>query len=44
MKDYHGMNKIFEKYFATKKPARATAGVKFVGDFKIEIEAIAYIP
>lgn len=38
------MNGVFKKYFSDEKPTRATAGVKFAGDFKIEIEAIAFIP
>jgi len=43
-KYFDGMNRVFKRYFSEQKPARTTVGIQFPGDFKIEIEAIAYIP
>ena len=44
MKDFSGMNEVFKKHFPGEKPTRSTVGVALAGDYKVEIEAIAYIP
>ena len=38
------MNEIYSQHFPGEKPARSTVGTALAGEYKVEIEAIAYIP
>ncbi len=40
---FDSMNAVYRKYFETKAPARSTLIVDLAADFKVEIEAVAYI-
>lgn len=42
--DFNTMNEIYSGFFPNDKPARTTIIVQLAADFKIEIEAVAYIP
>ena len=42
--DFSQMNEIYKKYFPRNPPARSAIVINLAGDFKIEIEAIAYVP
>ena len=42
--DFSAMNKVYQKYFLKKPPARSCIEVKLVIDATIEVEAIAYSP
>jgi 2-iminobutanoate/2-iminopropanoate deaminase len=44
MKYYEEMNEIYRKYFSTCKPARTCVESKLAKGFRIEMEAIAYVP
>lgn len=44
IEDFARMNKVYKKHFPEESPARSTVGVALAGDYKIEIEAIAYVP
>jgi 2-iminobutanoate/2-iminopropanoate deaminase len=44
MKDFPKMNEVYKKHFPGDKPTRSTVGVALAGDYKVEIEAIAFIP
>lgn len=37
------MNEVYKDYFTSNRPARSCISVKLAKDFRIEIEAIAYI-
>jgi 2-iminobutanoate/2-iminopropanoate deaminase len=40
--DFARMNKVYEKFFPGVKPARSAIIIGLAGDYKIEIEVIAY--
>ncbi|WP_347109282.1 Rid family detoxifying hydrolase [Paenarthrobacter sp. S56] len=42
-RDFAGFNAIYEKYVTAPYPARTTVG-SFLGDFLVEIDAVAAIP
>jgi len=42
--DYDRFNEVFAEEFPQLPPARTTIGVNLIGDFKIEIELVAYTP
>ncbi len=42
--DFAKFNQVYSKFFSGMKPTRSTVIVTLAGDFKVEIEAIAYIP
>jgi len=44
MKDFPKMNEIYSKHFPGEKPTRSTVGAALAGEYKVEIEAIAFIP
>ncbi len=44
IKDFPRMNEVYKKHFPTESPARSTVGVSLAGDYKVEIEAVAYVP
>ena len=44
MSDFPKMNEVFKKHFPGDKPTRSTVGATLAGEYKVEIEAIAYIP
>ena len=44
IKYFQPMNEIYRRFFPHDPPARSTFGIQLAGDYKIEIEAIAYIP
>jgi len=44
IKDFPRMNEVYKKHFPVESPARSTVGVSLAGDYKVEIEAVAYVP
>jgi 2-iminobutanoate/2-iminopropanoate deaminase len=42
--DYDAWNAVFAEEFPSRPPARTTIGVHLIGDYKIEIELVAYVP
>ena len=44
MRDFPKMNEVYKKHFPGEKPARSAVEVTLFSDYKVEIEAIAYIP
>ena len=44
IKDFPRMNEVYKKHFPVGSPARSTVGVSLAGDYKVEIEAVAYVP
>jgi 2-iminobutanoate/2-iminopropanoate deaminase len=44
IKDFPRMNDVYKKHFPGESPARSTVGVSLAGDYKVEIEAVAYVP
>lgn len=44
MKDFPKMNEVYKRHFPEESPARSTVGVALVGDYKVEIEAVAFVP
>ena len=43
-KYFQQMNDVYRKFFPHDPPARSTIGIKLAGDYKLEIEAVAFIP
>ncbi|MGC8832312.1 MAG: RidA family protein [Candidatus Bathyarchaeia archaeon] len=43
MKDYPGMNKVYERFFPRDPPARTTVQAAPPRDFNVEMDVIAYI-
>jgi len=41
---FQKMNEVYRIYFPQDQPARSTVGIKLAGDYKLEIEAVAYVP
>ena len=44
VKYFQQMNDVYRKFFPHDPPARSTIGIILAGDYKLEIEAVAYIP
>ena len=44
IKYFQQMNEVYKKFFPHDPPARSTVGIQLAGDYKVEIEAIAFIP
>ena len=44
VKNFQQMNAVYRKFFSQDPPARSTIGIQLAGDYKVEIEAIAFIP
>jgi 2-iminobutanoate/2-iminopropanoate deaminase len=42
--DFAAMNEIYMAYFPEPRPARATVQAGLMGDFRVEIDAIAGLP
>ncbi|PRB38938.1 reactive intermediate/imine deaminase [Arthrobacter sp. MYb23] len=42
-RDFEGFNAVYQKYMVAPYPARTTVG-SFLGDFLVEIDAVAVIP
>jgi 2-iminobutanoate/2-iminopropanoate deaminase len=42
--DYDAFNEVFAEEFPQLPPARTTIGVHLIGEYKIEIELVAYAP
>jgi 2-iminobutanoate/2-iminopropanoate deaminase len=40
--DFAKMNEVYGRYFTGDHPARATVGVKLLGEMRIEVECVAY--
>jgi 2-iminobutanoate/2-iminopropanoate deaminase len=44
IKDFPKMNEVYRRHFREESPARSTVGVALAGDYKVEVEAVAYVP
>lgn len=44
LSEFSGFNEAYSKVFTKDPPARTTVGAKLAGEFRIEIEAVAYKP
>lgn len=44
MSDFSGFNEVYGKYFSVNPPARTAMGAALAGNFKVEVEAIAFKP
>lgn len=42
--DFEAFNSVYVRFFPKDPPARSTFGIKLAGPYKLEIEAIAYVP
>ena len=42
--DFQRMNAVYRRFFPDQPPARSTVGIRLAGDFKVEIEVVAFKP
>lgn len=42
--DFDEFNKVFAEEFPELPPARSTVGVTMIGEYRIEIDLVAYVP
>jgi 2-iminobutanoate/2-iminopropanoate deaminase len=43
IEEFPKMNKVYRRHFLGESPARSTVGVTLAGNYKVEIEAVAYV-
>lgn len=43
IEEFQKMNEVYRRHFPGESPARSTVGVTLAGNYKVEIEAVAYV-
>jgi len=43
IEEFPKMNEVYRRHFPGESPARSTVGVTLAGNYKVEIEAVAYV-
>jgi 2-iminobutanoate/2-iminopropanoate deaminase len=43
IEEFPKMNEVYRRHFPEESPARSTVGVTLAGNYKVEIEAVAYV-
>jgi 2-iminobutanoate/2-iminopropanoate deaminase len=43
IEEFQRMNEVYKRHFSQESPARSTVGVTLAGNYKVEIEAVAYV-